>query len=149
MSVDDGNAKGIQMQYWNRLQKGEEIETPEGVYTPDMVLGPPRKGIKLTYCTDSRPTDMIVKNAYKADLFICEGMYGEPDMEQKAREHKHMTFYEAAHMAQEADVSEMWLTHYSPSLVNPREFMPKVRGIFENAHAGKDAKTVTLEFEDD
>ncbi|HKM20553.1 MAG TPA: ribonuclease Z [Lachnospiraceae bacterium] len=148
-SVENANAKGIPMQYWNRLQKGEEIETPEGVYTPDMVLGPPRKGIKLTYCTDSRPTDMIVKNAYKADLFICEGMYGEPDMEQKAREHKHMTFYEAAHMAQEADVSEMWLTHYSPSLVNPREFMPKVRGIFENAHAGKDAKTVTLEFEDD
>ena len=138
-SVENAKEKGIPMQYWNRLQKGEIIETKEGEFTPDMVLGPQRKGIKLTYCTDSRPTDMIVKNAYKADLFICEGMYGEPDMEQKAREHKHMTFYEAAHMAQDADVSEMWLTHYSPSLVNPREFMPKVRGIFENAHAGKDA----------
>ena len=148
-SVENAKEKGIPMQYWNRLQKGEIIETKEGEFTPDMVLGPQRKGIKLTYCTDSRPTDMIVKNAYKADLFICEGMYGEPDMEQKAREHKHMTFYEAAHMAQDADVSEMWLTHYSPSLVNPREFMPKVRGIFENAHAGKDAKTATLEFEDD
>ena len=34
-----------------------------------------------------------------ADLFICEGMYGEPDKKEKAKEYKHMTFYEAAHMA--------------------------------------------------
>ena len=148
-SVEDAKERGIPMQYWNRLQKGEEIETPEGTYTPDMVLGPPRKGIKLTYCTDSRPTDLIVKNAAHADLFICEGMYGEPDKEQKAREHKHMTFYEAAQMAKDAEVTEMWLTHYSPSLVNPKEFMTKVREIFPNAHAGKDAKTVTLDFEND
>ncbi|MDO5574713.1 MAG: ribonuclease Z [bacterium] len=148
-SVEDAKAHGIPMQYWNRLQKGEEIESPEGLYTPDMVLGPPRKGIKLTYCTDSRPTDLIVKNADHADLFICEGMYGEPGMEQKAREHKHMTFYEAAEMAKDAAVREMWLTHYSPSLVNPKEFMPKVREIFPNAYAGKDAKTATLDFEDE
>ncbi len=148
-SVENAKEKNIPMQYWSRLQKGEEIETPEGTYTPDMVLGPPRKGIKLTYCTDTRPTDLIVKNAAYADLFVCEGMYGEPDKEQKAREHKHMTFYEAAQMAKDAEVQEMWLTHYSPSLVNPKEFMPKVREIFSNAHAGKDAKTVTLDFEED
>ncbi len=148
-SVEDAKAHEIPMQYWNRLQKGEEIETPEGHYTPDMVLGPQRKGIKLTYCTDTRPTDLIVKNAEHADLFICEGMYGESGMEQKAREHKHMTFYEAAEMAKDAGVSEMWLTHYSPSLVNPKEFMPKVREIFPHAHAGKDAKTAILDFEDD
>lgn len=64
-------------------------------YTPDMVLGAPRKGIKLSYCTDTRPVPSIVRNAQKADLFICEGMYGEPEKEQKAREYKHMTFQEA------------------------------------------------------
>ena len=31
------------------------------VYTPDMVLGPARKGIKVTYCTDSRPLEHIVE----------------------------------------------------------------------------------------
>ena len=36
------------------------------------------KGIKLTYCTDTRPTKSIVENAAGSDLFICEGMYGEP-----------------------------------------------------------------------
>jgi len=148
-SVENANAKNIPMKYWNRLQKGEVIETPEVVYTPDMVLGAQRKGIKVTYCTDSRPTDLIVKSATNADLFVCEGMYGDLDKEKKAIEHKHMTFFEAAFMAREANVGELWLTHYSPSLVNPNEFMPKVREIFSNAYAGKDAKSVELDFDED
>ena len=50
------------------------IELDGRLYTPDMVMGPPRKGIKVTYCTDSRPTDTIARYAEDADLFICEGM---------------------------------------------------------------------------
>nr|MCR4922742.1 ribonuclease Z [Lachnospiraceae bacterium] len=88
--------KEIPLKYWNRLQKGETIEDDGRVFVPDMVLGPARKGIKLTYCTDSRPVKSIIDNANGSDLFICEGMYGEEGMEEKAKEHKHMTFYEAA-----------------------------------------------------
>ena len=44
-----------------------------------MVIGPARRGIKLTYCTDTRPTDSIRKNAKGSDLFICEGKYGEKE----------------------------------------------------------------------
>lgn len=135
--------------YWGRLQKGESIEDMERncIYTPDMVLGPPRKGIKLTYCTDTRPVSSIVENAKNADLFICEGMYGEKGKETKAREHKHMTFYEAAELAKAAKVKELWLTHYSPSLNRPDEYMEEVQKIFKNAKAGKDRKTVELQFE--
>ena len=68
------------LQYWNRLQKGETIEDGGTVYTPDMVLGPARKGIKVTYTTDTRPTESIVENARGSDLLICEGMYGEKAM---------------------------------------------------------------------
>ena len=121
----------------------------EGVtYTPDMVMGAPRKGIKLTYCTDTRPVQSIVDNAAGSDLFICEGMYGEKDKEAKAREYKHMTFYEAADIARKAEVKEMWLTHFSPSLVRPLEYMDTVTDIFENAKAGKDGMSVNLCFED-
>ena len=38
-----------------------------------------------------------------------------------------MTFYEAAKLAKEAQVREMWLTHYSPSLTKPEEYMDDVR----------------------
>ena len=139
--------QNIPKMYWNRLQKGETIEDGETVYTPDMVLGEARKGIKLTYCTDTRPTQSIVDNAAGSDLFICEGMYGEKDKEAKAREHRHMTFYEAAKIAREAEVAELWLTHYSPSLTYPEEYMDEVRKIFPAAKAGKDKKSVELDFE--
>ena len=141
--------KGIEKKYWNRLQKGEIITADNGeIYTPEMVLGESRKGLKLTYTTDTRPTDSIVRNAKESDLFICEGMYGEPDKIAKAREHKHMTFYEAAKMARDAQVKEMWLTHYSPSLVNPAEFLPETKKIFVNTIAAKDGRSVELRFED-
>ncbi len=139
----------IPKQYWSRLQKGEIIETESGVLTPDMVLGEPRKGLKVTYCTDSRPTEGIVKNATGADLFICEGMYGEPDKMDKAREYKHMTFYEAAGMAYKAGVGELWLTHYSPSLTHPEEYKKEVRKIFANTITARDGRTVELKFEED
>lgn len=139
---------GIPLRCWNPLQKGETV-TWEGVtYTPDMVLGPPRKGIKLAYTTDTRPTASIREHAKEADLFICEGMYGEKDKEAKAREYKHMTFQEAATLARDAAVKEMWLTHYSPSLVRPEEFMDDVREIFPNSYPGKDGQSVDLQFEE-
>ena len=119
--VERANASAIPQRFWGMLQKGETVEDGGNVYTPDMVLGPARKGIKLTYCTDTRPTDSIRENAAGADLFICEGMYGEKDKQKKAREYKHMTFYEAAQLAKDAGVKEMWLTHYSPSLIKPEE----------------------------
>ena len=136
----------IPKQYWKHLQKGETIEEDGRVYTPDMVLGPPRKGIKLTYTTDTRPTVSITENAKNSDLFICEGMYGEKDKLAKAKEYKHMTFYEAASLAKDAGVQEMWLTHYSPSLTRPEEFMDDVHAIFPNAKPGKDGMSVELDF---
>ncbi|MBQ0028195.1 MAG: ribonuclease Z [Lachnospiraceae bacterium] len=141
---------GIELCYWNRLQKGEVITTEDGrILTPEMVLGPSRKGLKLAYCTDTRPTDVIVKYAEGADLFICEGMYGEPDKLAKAKEHKHMTFYEAAELAKRADVKEMWLTHYSPSLPNPKAYTNDVREIFPQTVVAKDGRTVELKFVED
>lgn len=139
----------IPLKYWNPLQKGKVIEEDGKTYTPDMVLGPARKGIKLTYCTDTRPTQSIVEHARRSDLFICEGMYGEAEKEQKAREYKHMTFKEAANLAKDAQVKELWLTHYSPSLVYPEAFLEETREIFPNTYPGKDGKTVELAFEEE
>lgn len=145
--VERARAQEIPQKYWSILQKGETVESEKGILTPDMVLGPPRKGIKLTYTTDTRPTNSIRENAKGSDLFICEGMYGEKEKAEKAVEYKHMTFYEAAKLAKEADVGEMWLTHYSPSLTRPEEYMDEVRKIFPRAKAGKDKMSVELAFE--
>ena len=147
--VEKAKEQQIPVQLWSRLQKGETLEAGGRIFTPDMVLGEPRKGIKLAYCTDTRPTKSITEHAAGADLFICEGMYGEPGKEAKAQEYKHMTFKEAAKLAKDAKVKELWLTHYSPSLVRQEEYMDEVRKIFPNASAGKDGRTVELDFEED
>lgn len=144
--VERAKAAEIPQKYWGILQRGEMLEHEGRVLTPDMVLGPARKGLKLTYCTDTRPTESIKNNAKEADLFICEGMYGEKDKQKKAREYKHMTFYEAAELARDAKVKELWLTHYSPSLTRPEEYMNDVREIFPEAVAAKDGRSMELVF---
>ena len=111
-------------------------------------MGEARKGLKCTYCTDTRPIPSIAEFAKGADLFICEGMYGEDDKLANAKEHKHMTMREAANLAKMADVKEMWLTHYSPATNRPAEFEDMVKDIFPRAVMGKDRMEKELKFED-
>ena len=147
-SPERAKEQQIPLAFWSRLQKGETILADGKEYTPQMVLGPDRKGLKVTYVTDTRPVRSIEENAAGSDLFICEGMYGEVEKQQKASEHKHMTFIEAARLAKAAQVQEMWLTHYSPSLVRPEPYMKQVLEIFPNAKPGKDGKSAELNFSD-
>ena len=147
--VERAKAQGVPLRAWSRLQKGETVVMDGAEYTPDMVLGPARRGLKVAYCTDTRPVPVIAEYAQGADLFICEGMYGEDGKEVKAREYKHMTMYEAANLAVKAQPKEMWLTHYSPSLTRPDEFIDKVRKIFPRAKTARDGWSLELDFDDD
>lgn len=141
----------IPLQFWSRLQKGEVIEAEGTIFTPDMVMGENRRGLKVTYCTDSRPVPIISEKASGSDIFICEGMYGEADSVEKAKEHKHMNFYEAAELAKNARISpkELWLTHYSPSLSYPKDYEAEVRKVFENTVVAKDGYSKDLMYDED
>ena len=147
--VDRAKEQNIPVACWNRLQHGESVEYEGCFYTPDMVMGEDRRGISVTYCTDTRPTPLIEKYAADTDLLILEGMYGEREKLAKAKEHRHMMFEEAAAIAAKADPKELWLTHYSPSLTRPEEYMRDVKKIFPRAHAARDGKTVELSFEEE
>ena len=148
--VEAAKEKGIEQKYWNRLQKGETITTEDGrTFTPDMVLGAPRKGLRVTYVTDTRPVESIERNAKDADLFICEGMYGEPEKADKAKEHMHMMMQEAVRLAKKAQPKELWLTHYSPSMMNPGEFHPELKKVFPRTVTARDGRMVTLRYEDE
>ena len=72
-NADEAKRLGIPLQLWNPLQKGNTCTDEEGnVYTPDMVMGEERKGLKVTYVTDTRPIKSIAEHAAGSDLFICE-----------------------------------------------------------------------------
>ena len=139
----------IPIKYWSRLQKDETIRDGGMVYTPDMVLGEQRRGIKVTYCTDTRPTELIAKAAAGSDLAIFEGMYGSDERLEAARVKHHMIFSEAAALAKEARVGELWLTHYSPSEPDPEQWIDNARSIFPNSQCGSDGKHIVLNYPDD
>ncbi len=133
---------------WSVLQSNNEVEYNNKIYTGDMVLGSPRKGIKVSYCTDSRPVEGLSDFIKDSDLFICEGIYGESEKFEKAVEHRHMIFSEAAEIAKNANVNELWLTHFSPSLNNPDDFLKNATEIFPNTIIGKDRMNKTILFQD-
>ncbi|MCM0646887.1 ribonuclease Z [Clostridium swellfunianum] len=138
----------IPMEFWNRLRKGEKIHYNGRLLTQDMILGEARKGLKLCYCTDTRPMESLIEFICQADLFICEGMYGEDEFFTKAIENKHMLFSEAANLAKAGKVTELWLTHYSPSLLSPEDYIESTRKIFNNTILGQDRLVKTLNFLD-
>ncbi len=134
-------ANGVPMRYWKRLQMGEQVDG----YTPEMVLGDARRGLHVTYATDTRPVEMIATMAAEADLLICEGMFESGKLD-RAKETRHMTIAEAASLAREAGVGELWLTHYSPSMPDPMEYASEAAA-FPNTVFSHDGLTTTLKFQ--
>ena len=148
---DRARAENIPLKLWGPLQKQTDATVVyEGrTFTSDMVLGPPRQGLKLAFCTDTRPTAALPAFVQDADLFICEGMYGDPDKQQKCAAHMHMSFQEAAQIAKQANAKELWLTHFSPALPDPWNYLHHATDIFPPTKTGKDRMTKTIKFLDD
>lgn len=146
--VERANKLDLPKHFWRFLQNGEAVEYEGKTYTPDMVMGAERSGLKLTYTTDTRPTRSIVENAKDSDLLICEGMYGFDEDSKKAAAYKHMTMEEACKIAKNANVNELWLTHFSPSLNRPMIYENDVKKIFENTYIGKDGMSTVLQFKE-
>jgi ribonuclease Z len=147
--VEEAKKLGLPVQCWNPLQKGNTVIYEGKTYYPHQVMGADRKGLKVTYCTDTRPTNSILEHAQNADLMICEGMYGDPEKAQKAKDKKHMTFQEAAAIAAQVKPGKMWLTHYSPSLVYPEQYLNQIRKVYPEIYTARDGMSEELNFEEE
>jgi ribonuclease Z len=146
--VNSASKNEIPKEFWNRLQKNEIINEKGKIYLPSMVSGKERRGIKISFTTDTRPIPNIISFIKESDLFICEGTYGNDKDIEKAIKNKHMTFSEAAELALKGDVEELLLTHFSPSMLNPQEYKDRAEGIFRNSTIGFDRFVRTMCFKD-
>ena len=146
--VESAIKNEIPKKFWNSLQKNQIITYNGKTYLPSMVLGKERKGIKISFTTDTRPTPMIKSFIKESDLFVCEGTYGNDDDIEKAIKNKHMTFGEAAKLALNGKVEELLLTHFSPSMLDPEEYKDRAQNIFENTIVGFDRFVKTMSFKD-
>lgn len=131
---------------WSKLQRNETIEYEGKIYTSDMVLGEDRKGLKVSYVTDTRPLPSLPDFIYKSDLFICEANYGSDEDLPKAIKNKHMTFREAAVLANKGKVDKLVLTHFGPALGNPLKYIENAKEEFENTIVAEDRMEFTLKF---
>ena len=145
-NVEKAKQNNVPRKYWNMLQKGMTIMDEDVNYTPDMVLGDDRKGIKISMITDTRPLDTIPEFIYDADLFICEAMYGDEMDISKAIKNKHMLFREAASLAVRGNAKQLLLTHFSPSIEDPNVFENNAKSVFENTIIGYDRFSTQIKY---
>ncbi|MGM9978938.1 MAG: ribonuclease Z [Clostridium sp.] len=148
-SVEKALLNNVPKFLWGKLQKEKDIIEFEGkIYKKEMVLGEERKGIVLSYITDTRPIEDIVSFVANSDLFVCEGTYGKDEDEEKAIKNKHMTFREAAILARKSNVKELLLTHFSTAMENPEDYFNNAFEEFKNTIIGKDGLKKELKFND-
>ena len=76
-------------------------------------------------------------------------MYGDHESDHKAKEKKHMTISEACELARIAKPRKMWLTHYSPAMAHPEQYIKEAKEIFDKVKLGKDGKSIDLMFDED
>src|SRR5438067_3397339 len=142
-------ALGVPLPDWRRLQRGEAVEVAGRTVAPDEVLGAPRRGLRVVLATDTRATPDLPAFVGGADLFICEGMYGDEADRPTRFQSPHLTFAEAATIARDGGARRLWLTHFSPGLAHPEAYLDRATAIFPETVVGHDGLTATLAFEDE
>lgn len=142
---DRAKALGVPLTDWSRLQHGETVNGVE----PDVVLGPPRRGLSVGLITDTRPTDAIAELVHDVDALICEATFATDEEQSRAVERRHMTFREAAELAKQAKVKQLVLSHFGAALTNPEQYIDIPRQVFANTFVGRDHLTLSLRFPED
>ena len=111
---------------------------------PGQILGPPRRGRKIVLAGDTAPCEMTKAVAHGADLLVHEATFADEDAE-RAAETMHSTALAVAHLAAEAEVSLLALTHVSPRYAGG-ELRDEGRAAFERTIVPHDFDRVEIPF---
>ena len=128
---------------FRKLQMGQSIEINGKVITPDMVLGEPRPGRKITISGDTKPCNKLVEFAKNSDVLIHDATF-DSSMEDKAIEYGHSTAKQAAEIAKKACVERLYLTHISPRYKDAKLLEEEARQIFPNSWVAHDFMEVEV-----
>jgi ribonuclease Z len=135
----------VPKKHYRALHAGKSVVLDDGRrIEPDMVLDGERRPISVAYITDTVLTERMAAFVRDADLLVCEGMYGEPAMHDKMEEKGHMVFSDSARLASDAGVRRLWLTHFSPAMKDPENYVENARTIFEPSELGYDGIKISL-----
>jgi ribonuclease Z len=119
------------------LVEGREVELPDGrVIPPEAVLGQERRGAKLIHVGDCARTDNLLDVCRGADALVIESTYLEYEA-QLARQFGHLTAHDAARLACDAGVSQLYLTHISRRY-REKDVLAEAIEIFPNTSVARD-----------
>ena len=131
---------------WKLLQSGKSISVGQRRVSSDLVLGPSRRGVKLTYAVDTRPCPQVVKLASGSDLLIHDSCFAE-SAAVKAQEYGHSTATEAATVAKRSKSRMLALFHISAMYEDTRPLLEEARRVFPAATLPRDMDTVLISAE--
>ena len=119
------------------LVAGKAITLSNGKrVTPDDVLGPVEKGVKLVVVGDVGRTDNLLEVCKDADALVIESTYLEEEAEM-AHQFSHLTAKQAAELAVQANVKKLILTHISRRY-RGRDILKEAQSIHPNAVVARD-----------
>ncbi len=129
---------------WRRdLVAGKQVTLPDGqVIQPDQVLGPERPGTSFVHVGDTGRVDNLIQYVSGADALVIEATYLEDDAEM-AKRFGHLTAYQAARLAFEANVKHLILTHISRRY-RERDVLAEARVVFPNTRVARDFDTYQI-----
>jgi ribonuclease Z len=112
--ADEAEALGIPSGPERRdLVNGKTITLKDGrQVSPDQVMGPLQRGIRLVVVGDAGRTDDLLDVCQDADALVIESTYLEAEAGM-ARQFSHLTARQAAELAQRSGVRKLFLTHIS------------------------------------
>lgn len=112
--ADEAEALGIPSGPERRdLVNGKTITLKDGrQVSPDQVMGPLQRGIRLVVVGDAGRTDDLLDVCQDADALVIESTYLEAEAGM-ARQFSHLTARQAAELAQRSGVKKLFLTHIS------------------------------------
>ncbi len=119
------------------LHSGQEIKVNGKIIKPEQVLGPPRKGIKITYSGDTRPCKDLIDFAKESTVLIHESTFEDEDID-KAIENWHSTASEAANIGKKSNADKLILTHISTRYSDTKSIKKSAKKIFNNVIIAKD-----------
>ncbi len=105
-------ALGIRGSDFARLEAGEPVHVGSSVVHPSDVMGPPRPGRSVVYSGDTAPSPDVERLAHRATVLIHEATTAQ-ELEGQANEWGHSSARQAATLARAAEVSALFLTHFS------------------------------------
>jgi ribonuclease Z len=107
------------------------------------VVGSPRPGKAVAYCTDTRPFAGTVELARGVDLIIHEATYTD-DLANEARDYGHSTAAQAARIAREAEAERLLITHFSTRYADVSPLYEEARAVFHETLLAQDLMEIEI-----